>query len=356
MTNQVSVAQTVINNVTAMESGQNLKLPNNYDVSKAVNMAILAMKNSTSGDLTTKATPTSQTQAILDMVLQGLYPQQTQGYFILYGQQVKFQRSYFGTQAALKRLNSIHGVRAVVVHGGDNFEIGFNDEGELVVENHTTKFENLDNEIIGVYAIIDKSDGTKVYEVMTKKMIDASWGQARTNNVQKKFPEEMAKRTVINRAAKNILNSSLDEDVDLIGAINSSTEAETDYSRKEIEGTETAETITKVTGMLKKKADVTPKPIEAPIKDKNPEIEEKTVETPKKATRKPISKKAEPEHVEEIPFVEPEQDTEIINPIPVPEKFVEDDVYAEHELDIVDEQGELNLLDEDEMEVTHDAN
>src|SRR5699024_7803077 len=47
-------------------------------------------------------------------------------------------------------------------------------------------------------------------------------GQARTTNVHKKFPEEMAKRTVINRAAKNIINTSSDDD-NLIAAINGTT-------------------------------------------------------------------------------------------------------------------------------------
>lgn len=353
MTNEVSVAQRVVNNVSALEDKQNLQLPANYDVSKAVNMAVLAMKNSTSGDLTQKATPDSQTQAILDMVLQGLYPQQTQGYFILYGQQVKFQRSYFGTQAALKRLNSIDGVRAVVVHAGDNFEIGFNDEGELIVEKHETKFENLDNEIIGVYAVIDKADGTKVYEVMTKKMIEASWSQARTNNVQKKFPEEMAKRTVINRAAKNILNSSLDEDVDLIGAINSSTEAEADHSRKEVEGTETSSTAKKLLNKIAKKPDEAPKQVETPIEDKDPEPEEKAP-APKKVARKrtpkPSPVKVEPKAVGEVALAE--QDAELIEP-PVERDentgYVTDDVYAEREPEL-EEGSNIDLLSEMEAD------
>ncbi len=45
---------------------------------------------------------------------------------------------------------------------------------------------------------------------MTKKQIDKSWSKAKTKNVQNDFPEEMAKRTVINRAAKYLINTSND--------------------------------------------------------------------------------------------------------------------------------------------------
>ncbi len=62
---------------------------------------------------------------------------------------------------------------------------------------------------------------------MTKAQIDTSWAQSRNrqNNVQKKFSDEMAKRTVLNRAAKMFINTSDDSDL-LTGSINSTTEAE----------------------------------------------------------------------------------------------------------------------------------
>src|SRR5699024_4303409 len=69
---------------------------------------------------------------------------------------------------------------------------------------------------------------------MTRKEIDASWGQSKTGRaVHKKFPQEMAKRTVINRAAKAFINTSDDSDL-LVEAINNSTENEYDNERKDI--------------------------------------------------------------------------------------------------------------------------
>ena len=64
---------------------------------------------------------------------------------------------------------------------------------------------------------------------MTKKQIDKSWAQTRqrNNQVQKNFGDEMAKRTVLNRAAKMYINTSDDSDL-LTDAINRTTSNEFD--------------------------------------------------------------------------------------------------------------------------------
>lgn len=63
---------------------------------------------------------------------------------------------------------------------------------------------------------------------MTFKQIKNSWSQTRSKGtVQDKFSDEMAKRTVLNRAAKNILNTSDDSDL-VVGAINNTTSNEYD--------------------------------------------------------------------------------------------------------------------------------
>ena len=69
---------------------------------------------------------------------------------------------------------------------------------------------------------------------MTKKEIETAWSQSKTSGaVQKKFPQEMAQRTVINRAAKRYINTSDDSDL-LVQAINNSTENEYDNERVDV--------------------------------------------------------------------------------------------------------------------------
>ena len=139
------------------------------------------------------------------------------------------QRSYFGTVAVLKRLNDIADVKAEVIHKGDEFEIGSNQDMETVVSKFVPKFENLDNELVGAFAIIKRTDGQLDYTIMTKKQINQSWSQTRqrNNQVQKNFGDEMAKRTVLNRAAKMYINTSDDSDL-LTDAINRTTSNEFD--------------------------------------------------------------------------------------------------------------------------------
>lgn len=213
---------------------QGLATPKNYNPANALKSAFYAMTNAQGGNLLMKGTKESIANSLIDMVVQGLTPAKDQVYFIPYGNKVTLQRSYFGTQAALKRLNNVKDIWAEVVHQGDEFEIGAK-AGRLIVSKFKPSFENLDKPIVGVYAVIEKSDGEQVYTVMTKKQIDTSWSQAHTSAVQKKFPGEMAKRTVINRAAKNFLNTSDDSDL-LVDAINRTTsnEYDGDVRRKDV--------------------------------------------------------------------------------------------------------------------------
>lgn len=247
MSNELAVLQkditdVVLGKVTELES-QGVQLPSNYNAANALKQAFFKINEvqlsfKEGGGLymekygNTPVGKASIANSLLDMIQQGLNPGKNQCYFIAYGQKLQMSRSYFGTQTALKRLSEIEDVKAEVVHKGDVFKIGSVDS-ETVVTEFIPSFENLDNEIIGAFATIVKTDGTKSYEIMTKKQIDKSWAKAKTKNVQNDFPEEMAKRTVINRAAKPFINTS--DDAELFSdAFNRTTEGDYDYSQKEL--------------------------------------------------------------------------------------------------------------------------
>lgn len=237
MANDLVVMQKDITDQVSGKIGvlkeEGLQLPQNYNPSNALKSAFFAMTNSASGNLLEKCTPDSIANSLLDMVTQGLSPAKTQCYFIPYGNKLKLNRSYFGTQVVLKRLNNVKDVWATVIYEGDEFTLGIVKGREVLLE-HKTKFENRDNEIKGVYAIIEKEDGEQALTVMTRKEVEAAWGQSKTGQaVHKKFPQEMAKRTVINRAAKPFINTSDDSDL-LTQAINNTTEAEYEDERKDV--------------------------------------------------------------------------------------------------------------------------
>lgn len=244
MTNQVAQQQKstkltdlVLDRVKQMQNTQDLSLPKNYNASNALNAAFLELQKVQDRNhrpALEVCSHDSIVKSLLDMTLQGLSPAKDQCYFIVYGNELQMQRSYFGTVAAVKRLDGVKKVRAEVVHEKDDFEIGANEDMELVVKRFVPKFENQDNQIIGAFAMIKTDEGTD-FTVMTKKEIDQSWAQTRqkNNKVQQNFSQEMAKRTVLNRAAKMFINTSDDSDL-LTGAINDTTSNEYDDERRDV--------------------------------------------------------------------------------------------------------------------------
>ncbi|EPV58594.1 TPA: recombinase RecT [Streptococcus agalactiae] len=223
---QKQVTSNVATRINQMKDSDGLMIAPKYSVSNALSSAYYALKN---GNLLNKDQD-SIYNALLDMVTQGLSPAKNQCYFVPYGNAVKLTRSYFGTMKVVKQLPEVKDIYAEVIYKGDEFKIK-NENGRKVFVSHDTDWMNADNEIVGAYCIIEKEDSEKILTVMTKKEIDKSWSKAKTKNVQNDFPQEMAKRTVINRAAKQFFNTSDDNDL-FVDAVNRTTENEYDNDRQ----------------------------------------------------------------------------------------------------------------------------
>lgn len=232
---QKDITDTVSSKLTELEDS-GLQLPANYNAQNALKSAffkIKEVKDSNKRPALEVCTKESIANTLLDMVTQGLSPAKTQCYFIVYGNSLQLNRSYFGTQAVIKRLNKVKDIWANVIYEGDVFDYSVADGRERLLK-HETKFENRDKNILGAYAVV-KTEDDEILTVMTKKEIEASWSQTKTGGaVQKKFPQEMAKRTVINRAAKAYVNTSDDSDL-LIEAINNTTENEYENGRRDVD-------------------------------------------------------------------------------------------------------------------------
>lgn len=245
--NQVAVIQKDItddvNNSLSRLQDDGLQIPSSYNASNALKSAFFKLrevKDKNGKPALEVCNRDSVANALLDMVVQGLSPAKTQCYFVVYGNQLQMTRSYFGTQAVLKRLTNVKDIWANVIFDGDVFDYEIVGGQEKLLK-HETNFLNRDNAILGAYAVVKTSEGEELLTPMTRKEIDAAWGQSKTKqSVHQKFPQEMAKRTVINRAAKAFINTSDDSDL-LVDAINRSTENEYDNGRKDITPEEDAQ-------------------------------------------------------------------------------------------------------------------
>ena len=214
-----NVSEQVLARIEQFQKEGGMVLPKDYSVENHMKSAWLILQSTTdrSGKPALQVcTKESIANALLDMVLQGLAVSKKQGYFIVYGDKLEFQRSYFGTIALAKRTGGIKGEPvANVIYEGDEFiyEIDPKTARTSIVK-HSQSIDNIDNtKIKGAYALITLADGSTQTTIMSMQQIRAAWGQGATKGASpahKNFAEEMAKKTVIGRACKAIINSSDD--------------------------------------------------------------------------------------------------------------------------------------------------
>lgn len=244
MSNQIQkinekAVDVVVAKVKDLEKDGSISFPENYSYSNALKSAYLALEGITDmngNPVLSSCTQTSIVNTLFDMVIQGLSAAKKQCYFIPYNGELTLSRSYFGTMAVTKRVANVD-INYQIIYKDDEFEMEIDVEtGKRRILKHKQKFESLGTDIKGAYCCIIHPDGKKDIEVMTMQQIEAAWNMRKGNGLSpahKKFPDQMALKTVIQRACKPILNSSDDSDL-IIGAVNRTDDLEMDYSDEKI--------------------------------------------------------------------------------------------------------------------------
>lgn len=214
-----NISEQVLSRIEQFQKDGSMILPKNYSVENHMKSAWLVLQEVEDKEhhkALQICTKESIANSLLDMVLQGLSVSKKQGYFIVYGNKLIFQRSYFGTIALAKRTGGIVSEPvANVIYDGDDFQYEIDPKtAKVSIIKHSQKLENIDNaKIKGAYALVTLADGTTQVTIMSMQQIRAAWGQGATKGnspAHKNFAEEMAKKTVIGRACKAIINSSDD--------------------------------------------------------------------------------------------------------------------------------------------------
>ncbi len=198
-----------------------LKFPANYSVENALNSAYLMLKQAVDKNdkpLLEVCTQDSIINSLMSMATQGLNPIKKQCYFVAMGSKCTLMPSYFGTLAVTKRVTNVVGEPvANIIYKGDVFEYEYDVmTGEKKITKHEQKLENIDNgNILGAYAII-RTEHQTIVEIMNINQIKSSWGMGAAKGsspAHNKFSEEMCKKTVLNRACKQLVNSSDDSSI-----------------------------------------------------------------------------------------------------------------------------------------------
>jgi recombination protein RecT len=212
------ITTQVLQKVQAFEKSGELKIPKDYSPENALKGAMLVLtelKTKDGSNALQYCSKTSIAQALLKMVVEGLSVLKKQGYFIPYDKELTWIRSYQGSIALAKRVAEVKEVNAVVVYQNDLFEYGIDVKtGRQVIYKHDQKLGNIANDkIIAAYAIVIYKDGSTDATIMSMDEIRTAWNQGAPKGnspAHKNFTQEMAKKTVINRACKTPINSSTD--------------------------------------------------------------------------------------------------------------------------------------------------
>ena len=216
------VVATVAARLRVYTDKRELLLPANYSAENALKSAWLVLQETVDKNgnpVLQVCSQASIANALLDMAVQGLNPGKHQCYFIPYGTKLLCQRSYFGAMAVAKQVAGAKNIWAEIVYAGDAFEYEVSHNRKDITK-HTQKLDNIKpGNIAAAYCVVEFGDDRPSYtEIMTMEQIRKAWAKSKMNpdaptSAHSQFPEEMCKRTVINRACKAIINSSSDDNL-----------------------------------------------------------------------------------------------------------------------------------------------
>ena len=191
-------------------------LPRGYSAINAVKASMLVLQETVDKNKRPAlevCTPVSIQKSLFKMVTYGMDVSLNQGYFIVRGDKLCFQPSYFGHILQVKRLFPDWAPVAHTVREGDEFEYTINPEnGKMKLVKHTQKLENLDKDFIGAYMYLPCADGEPELYVMTRKQIYTAWGKSSNQSLatHKQFDEKMALKTIINSGCTKVINATPD--------------------------------------------------------------------------------------------------------------------------------------------------
>lgn len=210
--------QRILSETEALVASGRLQLPPDYSAGNAIASAWLMLQEvkDRNGNLALDVcTPISIANALRSMAYLGLSPEKKQCYFVVHGNELTLMRSYFGSMMLAKRLDpDIDEIVAQVVYRGDTVETDTAGGRTVVTMHKTDPFaEHNVADAVGAYCNVIYKDGHYTSTIMTIGQIHKCWdvGHAQRNSpAHRNTPEEMIKRTVIQRACKHVINTSTD--------------------------------------------------------------------------------------------------------------------------------------------------
>ncbi|MDU5442366.1 MAG: RecT family recombinase [Finegoldia magna] len=262
-----TIVDSVQKRIVGMQNSGSIELPNNYSVGNALKSACLILQETQTKDkepVLQACTQESIANSLLDMATQGLNPSKGQCYFIAYGNKLTMSRSYLGTIALTKRIKGVKDVKGYAVYKDDKFELGFDIlTGKQKILEFCPSLNRDSKNLIGAFALILGDNEILHTEYMDINQIHNAWNRGNmkgNSGAHKNFADQMAIKTVINRACKYYVSTSDDSDkiAEFMNKSIEDTDRELEEDKKEFANKEVVE-IEEETGEI----------IEAEIEDTN---------------------------------------------------------------------------------------
>lgn len=208
------ISTQVLSKIDAFQKSGELTLPKDYNPENALKSAYIILSDP-KNNILAKCDKSSVAEALLKMVVYGVSPIKKQCYFIPYGDKLECSISYAGNIVTAKRYGKLKSIKGNAIFEGDTFEFEVDGvTGRRKVLKHVQNLESVgSNKIKGAYAVYELTDGTIDVEVMSINQIQMSWNQGGSKGnspAHKNFADQMAIKTVINRACKLLISSSDD--------------------------------------------------------------------------------------------------------------------------------------------------
>ena len=208
------ISAQVLARVEIFQKSGELRIPKDYSPENALKSAYLILTDPRN-NLLAQCTKESAANALLKMVVWGLSPLKKQCDFIKYGDKLECTPEYTGNIVLAKRYGGLKEIKGNAIFEGDTFEFEVDTTtGRKRILKHTQTLESIGSKNIkGAYAVYEMNDGKMDVEIMNITQIRDAWNQGATKGASpahKNFPDQMAIKTVINRACKLIIRGSDD--------------------------------------------------------------------------------------------------------------------------------------------------
>jgi len=208
------ISAQVLARVEIFQKSGELRIPKDYSPENALKSAYLILTDPRN-NLLAQCTKESAANALLKMVVWGLSPLKKQCDFIKYGDKLECTPEYTGNIVLAKRYGGLKEIKGNAIFEGDTFEFEVDTTtGRKRILKHTQTLESIGSKNIkGAYAVYEMNDGKMDVEIMNIVQIRDAWNQGATKGASpahKNFPDQMAIKTVINRACKLIIRGSDD--------------------------------------------------------------------------------------------------------------------------------------------------